>query len=258
MATEEELRSDSSTAQFPVIRSLLSLAAYHKYVVAKVDRSGAFLQGGNLEREIYVRPPTSWMNRNSELWKLVKPAYGLVESGRTWQLACEKWMRETYKIKGVPGFAQMFVLNVKNEAPVIFNTKVVDDFLLAGTPEEIERFHSLIYKRFNVGTFCRTASFTFNALIEQNDSMDIRISMEEFMQDISDLELSRHRRKSASEKATPEELTSYLSFTGLLNYLGHGVIPVAAFTVSYLQQRIGNLHVLDLKEANAALQEVRN
>jgi len=162
---KEELRSDSSTAQFPVIRSLLSLAAYHKYAVAKVDISGAFLQGGTLERDIYVRPPTSWMTSRSELWKLVRPAYGLVESGRTWQLACEKWMRESYKLTEVPGFAQMFVLHKKNKAPAIFIAKVVDDFLLAGTPQEIDKFHTAISKRFKVGTFCPKAPFTFNALL---------------------------------------------------------------------------------------------
>ncbi len=76
------LRSDSSTAQFPIIRTLLSMAALHRFQLAKIDLSGAYLLAKDIERDIYVRPPTSSMTFPGERWKLLKPAYGLVDSGR--------------------------------------------------------------------------------------------------------------------------------------------------------------------------------
>ncbi len=55
------LSSDPSTAQFPIIRTVLSIAALHRFQVAKIDISGAYLQAKDIKRDIYVRPPASWM-----------------------------------------------------------------------------------------------------------------------------------------------------------------------------------------------------
>ncbi len=59
------LPSDSSTAQFPIIRTALSMAALHRFQLAKIDISGAYLPAKDIERDIYVRPPTSWNSRES-------------------------------------------------------------------------------------------------------------------------------------------------------------------------------------------------
>ncbi len=69
------LRSDSSTAQFPIIRTVFSMAALHRFQLAKIDISGAYLQAKDIERDIYVRPSTSWVTFSGERWKLLKPAY---------------------------------------------------------------------------------------------------------------------------------------------------------------------------------------
>jgi len=254
---KQELRSDSSTAQFPVIRTLLSLAAYHKFTIAKLDIKGAYLQAGTLSRDIYVRPPTSWMSNRHQLWKMLRPAYGLVESGRTWQLACESWMNESYGLVEVPGLPQLFVLSDSKGFPLLIIAKVVDDFLLAGYPKEIKAFHGAISVRFDVGTFIPNAPFEFNALhIEQDNSMGITISMQEYVDSIDPIDIPRARKKEHTASATAQELTNYLSLAGTLNFLGHGVLPAAAFAASHIQQRVGNLTVADLKDANSILREI--
>ena len=108
-AEKEDIRSDSSTAQFSAIRSVLSLAAIFKLKLATIDISKAYLQSGELEREIYMRPPDTFMKQPGELWKLKKPAYGLVESGRLWQLTIEPWMIDEYELKLVPRTSTNFL-----------------------------------------------------------------------------------------------------------------------------------------------------
>ena len=88
-AEKESLRTDSSTAQFPVIRLVLSLATILRFAVSTIDITGAYLQAGEIKREIYMRPPRGWTASPGELWKLEKPAYGLVDSGRIWRLCVE-------------------------------------------------------------------------------------------------------------------------------------------------------------------------
>ena len=91
------VRKDSCTAQFPIIRTLLSMSAIFKLRLAVIDISGAYLQSVPLNREIYMRPPPGWASSSKVVWKLLKPAYGLAELGRLWQLTVEKWLHEKYK-----------------------------------------------------------------------------------------------------------------------------------------------------------------
>ena len=56
-AKKESLRTDSSTAQSPVIRLFLSLATILLFAVSTIDITGAYLQAGDIKREIYMRPP---------------------------------------------------------------------------------------------------------------------------------------------------------------------------------------------------------
>ncbi len=52
--------------------------------------------------------------------------------------------------------------------------------------------------------------------------------MEEYMETISHLQLSRERKKEHDSDATQNELTAFLGLTGKLNFLGHGCLPMAA------------------------------
>jgi hypothetical protein len=95
------LRTDSATAQFAAIRLLLSLSVLLDFRLSSIDISGACLQAYPLTRDIIVRPPFGWTSSNI-VWKLLRPAYGLVERGRLWQLAIERWLSE-YGFEEVPG-----------------------------------------------------------------------------------------------------------------------------------------------------------
>ncbi len=53
---EDKLRSDSSPAQFPVKRTVLSMAAIHRLKLATLDISKAYLQSDDVQRDIYIRP----------------------------------------------------------------------------------------------------------------------------------------------------------------------------------------------------------
>ena len=51
--------------------------------------------------------------------------------------------------------------------------------------------------------------------------------------------------------------SSFLGLTGSLNHLGHGVLPLASFAASHLQQMVGRLTVSSLVTANKALAEIK-
>lgn len=77
-----DIRKDSSTAQFDVIRLLLCLTTFLGLRLGLADVKGAYLQSGPIQRELYVRPPREWKGPRGILWKLTKLPYGIVEAGR--------------------------------------------------------------------------------------------------------------------------------------------------------------------------------
>ena len=226
---KQSLRSDSSTAQFPCTRVLLSLAVLFHFDLASLEIATAYLQAGTLKRDIYIymRPPRDWTTYIDEVWKLLKPAYGLVESGRLWQLCIEEWTN-TYGFETIPGLPQLFVLRRASQqrAVSLIAAKVVDDILLAGTSKELERFFASISNRFKVGRYISGRPFVFNrVLISPTSDHSASLSMSEFMETIELLPLTRTRRKQHEEKCTQKELTALQSLAGKLNFLGHGFQP---------------------------------
>ncbi len=126
-----------------------------------------------------MRPPNGFASQPGELWQILKPAYGLVESSRLWQSMVEPWVIDTYGLEVVPDLPQLFVLRGNQGPPVFLIAKVVDDFLLAGSPHEVCRFQNAISTRFEVGRFSQDTSLVFNRLhIEQHPNEDIELSME--------------------------------------------------------------------------------
>ena len=84
--------------------------------------------------------------------------------------------------------------------------KVVDEFLIAGLPNDIQQFHHEIGKRFKVERFICDKDLIFNRLhISQADKGSITISMQEYMDTIQPIPLDRARRKNQDAKCTLEE-----------------------------------------------------
>jgi len=215
---KDDIRSDSQTAQFPVIRSVLSISALFKLKLATLDISKAYMQSGDLSREIYMRPPDAFMTNRGELWKIIKPAYGLVESGRLWQITIESWLLSDEALETVPGLPQLFYKKNKEELPILVIAKVVDDLLIAGQPEELEKFHTAISKRFQVGRFTKETSIVFYRLhIFQHENYNLDISMSEFMETITPIEITKERKKEHDSPATKVELTAFLSLAGYIS-----------------------------------------
>ena len=221
------LRTDSATAQFAAIRLLLSLAVLLNFRLSSIDISGAYLQADPLTRDIFVRPPTGWTSPNM-VWKILRPAYGLVESGRLWQLAIERWLFD-YGFAAIPGLSQFFILRDNSGRISVLLAKVVDDLLLAGSVTTMNEFYKALCARFKVGRFICDRSFTFNALNISQDSSSYSITMDmlDYPAKCIPLQLSPTRRKESDLPATPEERTAYQSLAGTLNFFGHGVLPPA-------------------------------
>ena len=59
------------------------------WLVRTADVKAAFLQGADLERDVFVRPPRE-CRASGMIWKMVKRAYGFVDASRGFYIELEK------------------------------------------------------------------------------------------------------------------------------------------------------------------------
>ena len=78
---EDKIQSDSPTAAKSTLRLAMAIAASKGWSSETIDIKAAFLQGKQIEREIFVMPPKE-IKEDGIIWKLNKTAYGLEDASR--------------------------------------------------------------------------------------------------------------------------------------------------------------------------------
>jgi len=75
--------------KFTTICSLLALATQHDLKVHQVDVKAAFLNG-ELEEELYLRPPPGFRDDSKVIWRLQCALYGLKQASKAWYDTLQK------------------------------------------------------------------------------------------------------------------------------------------------------------------------
>ena len=73
---------DSPTVGKGAMHTVLTIAASMKWVIKTTDIKSAFLQGKELDREVYLRPPVESHIPSNIIWKLKHGLYGLKDGAR--------------------------------------------------------------------------------------------------------------------------------------------------------------------------------
>lgn len=180
-----------------------------------------------------------------------------MESGKICQFVIDGWLCEVF-IYQVPGLPQLFVYQNSLSFIQLALCKVVDDILVTGSRQVIERFFNALSKRFKVGRVHIDPEVILNGIrIKRNSSSDRNYDLEEYFNSIHQIDIPPHRRKKHNYACIEAESLEFLSLTGSLNWRGHGVLSQASFAVSFLQKLLSNLTVSSLITPNKMLQEIK-
>ena len=130
-------------------RVLLTVASYRGWAPIAVDISTAFLQGGALQREVYVRSPQE-LHAPGQLSKLRKAVYGLVDAPLHWYQALHKAMLSIGAI--VVPFDPAIYLFRDHENLCGWAAVHVDDISIAGTDSLISSVLEALHGVFSIGS----------------------------------------------------------------------------------------------------------
>merc|ERR1712179_204324 len=124
-----------------------------------IDIKSAYLQGNNIQRKIFLKPPKEY--DDGRLWKLKKTVYGLCDAARAWYLRVKDELKLlSIEICSVGKSLFFWRRNGKIEGIICI---YVDDFLYAGTQLFCNMVIEKLKEKFLIGS-AEAINFTYVGL----------------------------------------------------------------------------------------------
>ena len=259
-----ETRPTASPTMTRATRQLfLTMCAAKKFLVEKGDVSGAFLQGRDCKDNIYVQPLKEICAAldlpEGSITRLTKAAYGLVQAPLEWYLTVDEFLRSLgfERQKSDPCAWSLFD---KDNEPIAYICGHVDDFLFGGR-ESDPRWHQIkakIKERFQWGQW-ESKQFTQCGVdIAQNSDYSFTLSQPSFLDQVSEIHLSKQRFKDKDLPSTQDEKKQMRSVLGCLSWHAGQLAKELSAPVSLLLSKINSATVEDVIEVNKIVKKAKN
>ena len=238
-------------------RVLLMVASYRGWAPISVDISNAFLQGGSLQREVYVRPPQE-LHAPGQLLKLRKAVYGLVDAPLHWYEALHKSMLSIGAIV-VPFDPAIYLFGDHGN---LFGWAAVhvDDISIAGTDSLTSSVLEALRGVFSVGCKRREEYVFCGVHLEckrddDGNLVEITLDQQKYIDEIA--EISLEESTDRGRLLNMKEITLYCGLIGALSWCTGQTRPDFSYSVCHLSQRSSKPTVSDALQANKTLQHMR-
>ena len=250
---EEEFPTDSPTIQKYTLRTALAIAASKEWEITATDIKSAFLQGSELEREVYVKPPRE-ANNKGKLWRLRKCLYGLKDASKAWYTKVAKKLEKAGFVASYydPGF---FYLKDKSGRLIGMVGLHVDDFISAGTHYFNMHVIPGILSSFQVGK-SETRSFLYTGFQIDQTQGGITLDQDDYVSRLVIPSLPAERLLHKENEMTPEELTTYRGMVGATNWVVRTSRPDLSYDMIHLSTKFKGGNIENLKEARKVLTNI--
>nr|XP_034319149.1 uncharacterized protein LOC109620710 [Crassostrea gigas] len=237
--------SDSPTVGKGAIRIFLAVAGSKRWIIKTTDIKSAFLQGNQLQRDVYIKPPKESDIPVGFVWKLKHGLYGLKDGARQIYMSVRD---ELLKLG----------CNQSKMDPAVFTKQSgkrltgivcchVDDFLHAGEVE-FEVLLCKLKQRYLAGKVEETDFQYIGFHIKQRENK-IMVDHSKFMDKLDHPQIDPIRAIQKHEKLTNDEQTLYRKLVGQLNWAVQGSRPDLAFELVDLSTKLKTATVADLLKA---------
>ena len=235
------------------MRIFLTIAASQKWCIKTTDIKSAFLQGKELERDIYLRPPKESETQRGKIWKLQHCLYGLKDGARQFFMSVREELLKLGCIQCDLDPA-MFYLKKNGQLNGIICCHV-DDFLHAGD-EHLDSVMSKLRKRFSAGKV-EEKCFDYIGFQVIQDSGNIMIDHSGYMQKLDNKIIDPKRAYMKHYVLNSKEQTAFRQMVGQLNWAVQGSRPDMAFEMINLSTKLKEGTVGDLLRATKAINRLK-
>ena len=248
------IQVDSPTAAKSTFRIVLAIAGMQNWKCKTIDIKSAFLQGKEINREVFIEPPRE-VKRKGYIWKLNKVVYGLNDAARHWFFTV---VEELSKI----GFTQ------SKYDPSLFYwydeqclqgllMMHVDDFIHCGTEVFEKKVVAKLKSAFLVGKE-EQESFNYIGLTVKHAQNGIIVSQEQYTKKLQVIPVEKETvQQNKSRLLTENELKSLQTVTGQCNWVASQTRPDISFPVLELSMSCKNATVGHLLQANKVVKRIK-
>ena len=242
---ETTFPTDSPTVQKHSMKLMLAISATEKWIISTTDITSAFLQGSEMDRHVYVKPPRE-SNQKGKLWLLNKCLYGLKDASRKW------YLRVVEKLKNL-GFqtscydSGLFFL-IKDEKLIGIVALHVDDFLHAGSKYFNDKIMPQLLGCFKVGK-SETKEFMYTGFYMKQDTTGVRIDQNKYVRNVQIPTIDVQQMKERDREMSQDELTLLRQMTGIVNWAARATRPDLSFDMIDLSTKFKGGKVEDLIKA---------
>ena len=250
---EEEMaewEKDAPTCNAETLKFCLTVMKLKKWTCYSLDVKTAYLQGDEIQREVYLKPPSEgeW----NGLWRLKKTVYGLKDAAKAWYGKVVKVVEE---LGGVRSRLEpnIFYWRRENRINGILCTHV-DDFCYGGTESFLKETIGRLRGKLKVGEQESKRFKYIGVNVEQRDNV---ISMNQWGY-INSIKEPEARRFKGNRVLNAKELTEYRSLVGQLNWVSLHTMPEVSFNVSELSKAFKGGTTQDMRKLIKVVRKVKH
>ena len=237
--------TDSPTVQKHSMKLLLTIAATEGWDISTTDITSAFLQGSQMDRDVYVKPPKE-ANMPNKLWLLNKCLYGLKDASRKWYLkVVEKLKQLGFKTSCYD--SGMFFL-IKDGKLIGIVALHVDDFLHTGNDFFNRVIMPQVLACFKVGK-SESREFMYTGFYLKQSDQGVRIDQDKYVKNVKIPVVDLQQLKDRKREMTQDELTLLRQLTGIVNWAARATRPDLCFEMIDLSTKFKGGVVDDLIKA---------
>ena len=254
-----DFRRDSPTISKRSLRIMLAVIVTKGWRVKALDAKSAFLQGTEIERKVYVKPPPEAERKfgSKTVWLLKKCLYGLGDAPRSWYLRVDNFLtaQGCVRIKSEPA---LYTFVVNDELHGVLGSHV-DDFLFGGTEQFEDKVIVPLMQEFVVGEIEVDRFLYVGWNIQQDKDGSITVDINHTVQALKEIVIEAEDIKFVG----PDDILGakyqkiYRSRVGALNWLACCNLPELAWKLVVASTKFGAASLRDLKRIQKLLLSVK-
>ena len=218
-----------------------------------LDISSAFLQGNQLERPVFIKPPAD-ICEEGKIWRLKRCIYGLNDAPREW------YDRVCTEMKNLGGRISLYDRSVfmwhNEEGLEGVITTHVDDFEYCGTSAWHKRVVDKLCELFQISKKSKGAFKYIGLNINQNGD-EIFVDQQTYIDGLQEIQIDNNRKKQLDDPLTVEEQAQLRSACGQLLWVTSQTRPDAAFHSCWVSNYSKDATVRSLIEVNRVIRKLK-
>jgi transposase InsO family protein len=251
---EDPIQSDSPTANKDTLRIFFAITSSMGWPCQCIDIKAAFLQGKEISREVYLKPPAEANAGRHVIWKLKKCVYGLNDASRNWYFSVREELLKNECVQSSIDPALFYWYHEDKLAGLFIMH--VDDFLWSGTSAFKEKVVDRIRETYVSGKEAED-SFKYIGLEIEHHENGITVHQNPYIDELRNITVTPARLARKTDELNKEETKRLRETIGQANWVATQSRPDLSYDVLELSVAMKQPKVEHISQANKMVRKMK-